>query len=113
MASPRSPDQPPIMDQSATGWHPEEIKAAIRKQYGSLSELARRWNVHRTLLSHALRQTSASAPTERLIAAAIGKAPHVLWPERWNAAGEPLPRAGLAKPAAGRRSQSTQKRGSP
>lgn len=79
-------------------WHPELIKAQLRIRHPSLAALARQWGVSKQLISVVLRHPSASIRIERRIAAELGTTPQAIWPDRWDAAGEPLlPRAGLAK----------------
>jgi len=69
------------------GWHPEDIKAALRKKHGSITRLAERWGYHRTAISTVLRRPGASAPVELRIAQALDLSPHILWPDRWSPEG--------------------------
>lgn len=86
------------MPQQPPGWHPEDIKAALRKRYGSLEHLCRTWGLNRCAISNALRDASHSVPTEMRIALALGMRPQVLWPDRWDAAtGKALPRPSKAE----------------
>ena len=79
------------MTQPASGMHAEDIKAAIRKRYGSLGALAARWEMHETIISRVLRDPLASIRTEQRIAEALNTTPRRLWPNRWSADGSPLP----------------------
>jgi Ner family transcriptional regulator len=74
------------------GWHREDIKAALVKRYGLIVRLSETWGYHRSMITGVLRNPCFSIPVERRIAAALDVTPHVLWPDRWNPGGEPLPR---------------------
>lgn len=79
------------------GWHPEDIKAELRKRFGSLRDLCRSWGLNDHAISNVLRDPSHSVPTEMRIALALGEKPQVLWPDRWDVAtGEQLPRPSKA-----------------
>lgn len=82
------------MPQQAPGWHAEDIKAELRKRYGSLLRLSRTWGLNRAAVSNALHDPAHSIPTEMRIALALGVRPQVLWPDRWDAEGKSLPRPG-------------------
>lgn len=75
------------MPHSAEGWHPEDIKAAVRKTGITLSQLA---------LDHGLSESACrvalirpSLPGETAIAAQIGVAAHEIWPDRYEPDGSP------------------------
>lgn len=74
------------------GWHTEDIKAALRKQFGSLSALSVAWGLHPSAVSGAINGRKRSVPVERRIAKALRRTPHTLWPDRWSPSGSPLPR---------------------
>ena len=74
------------------GWHPEDIKAALRKRFGSLSFLAHQWGVSRQAVSQVITGPLGSIPIERRIADLLGTSPHRIWPERWSEEGAPLSR---------------------
>jgi Ner family transcriptional regulator len=76
-----------------TGWHAEDIKAALRKRFGGLCALSESWGLHHTAISNTLRRPFNSMRVERRIAAALGRSPHELWPDRWRTDGSPLPRS--------------------
>lgn len=90
------------MPQPPPGWHPEDIKAALRKRFGPLTTLSRSWGLDRTAISCVLRDPAHSVPTELRIALVLGVPPHELWPDRWDVVtGRRLPRPDKAdrKPA--------------
>ncbi len=64
--------------------HPEDIKAAIRKQGITLAELAASAGVSKQAVSAALDRRS-SERVDQLIADFIGLKPHQIWPSRYNA----------------------------
>lgn len=68
---------------SLNDWHPEDIKAAIRKRGCSMSELARAngYNQPRTF-SNVLRAPYPKVQT--IIADFLGKRPEEIWPSRYR-----------------------------
>ena len=72
-------------------WHPEDIKAAIRKTGASLTALAVRHGLSESAVRTTLRQPWPRV--QAIIARHIGLAPQILWPSRYDAKGRPL--AGL------------------
>lgn len=80
--SKESPRQPAL-----SGWHPEDVKAAIRKRGVSLSELSVRHGFSDAYLRNALQRPIYDA--EQIIAAFIGEQPQVIWPDRYDADGNP------------------------
>jgi len=72
------------------GWHPIDIKAAIHKRKGTLTQIA----LDAGLASSACRRALIEryAPAEKAISDFLGIAPQVLWPDRYDAQGQPLPR---------------------
>lgn len=85
------------MPQPPKGWHVEDIKAALRKRYGTLQRLSLTWGLHPSAITNTLGTPAYSVPTEKRIALALGVRPQVLWPDRWDTAGQPLPRSGKSK----------------
>jgi Ner family transcriptional regulator len=85
------------MSQPAQGWHPEDIKAALRKRYGTLRLLSRTWGLHHSAITNTVGTPAHSVPTEKRIALALGVRPQELWPDRWDADGKALPRPGKSK----------------
>ena len=71
-------------------WHPEDIKAAIRKTGVSLSALSSSLG----FTDAAVRQVLARPwpRLQALIAEHLGMQPHLIWPSRYDAAGQPLRR---------------------
>jgi Ner family transcriptional regulator len=68
-------------------WHPADIKAALEKRGLSLRRLGIANGFLPNSLNQALRRQWPNA--ERVIAAAIGKAPHEIWPSRYERDGRP------------------------
>lgn len=66
----------------------EWIKYQLRTKGTSLARLARELNVSDTAVKNAKR--TAYPRMERAIAKALGLKPIDLWPERWNANGNPF-----------------------
>jgi Ner family transcriptional regulator len=73
-------------------WDVEGIKAALRRRYGSLSNLARSLGKNERYIAETLRRPDYSVPAERQIAEALDVPLHELWPRRWNVDGTPKPR---------------------
>lgn len=69
-----------------TGWHKEDIKAAIRKRGKTLVALARENNIAEATVRSALVRPLTSG--ERVIAAFLDIPLHELWPERWTIDGQ-------------------------
>ena len=84
----------------STEWHREDIKAELRKRFGSVVKLSAEWGYARSAISHVLTTPCFSMPLERRIAAALGVPLHTLWPDRWTPEGAPLPRSGKGSSAA-------------
>lgn len=66
----------------ASDWHPEDIKAAVRKSGTSLAALAREAGMAPNAFGHVLRFPRATA--ERVIARALDVHPKVIWPSRYH-----------------------------
>ena len=79
------------------GMHYEDIKAALRKRFGPITLLSLQWGLCRSAIVESLRNPRASQRVELLIANALQKAPHEIWPDRWDISGAPLPRCSLAE----------------
>jgi Ner family transcriptional regulator len=68
-------------------WHPEDIKAAIRKKGTSLQAMSLDLGYSRSTLRNAL---NIPAPKyERIIAEFLGTTPQKIWPSRYHADGSP------------------------
>lgn len=77
--------QKPVSTQS--GWHPEDIKCALRKRGLSLADVSRAIGLRGDSARVALRQPWPRV--ERAIADALGVTPEELWPGRYDTAGRP------------------------
>jgi Ner family transcriptional regulator len=77
-----SPDKP-------TQWHPEDVKAAVRKTGSTMMEVALAAGLHRTAVSNCLRWPIPAA--NRAIAAHLGLPVGEIWPDWYGADGELLP----------------------
>lgn len=97
------------MPQSPPGWHPEDIKAALRKRYGTLRRLSQTWGLHHSAITNTLGDPAYSVPTEMRIALALGVRPQELWPDRWDAGGNALPRPSRQQARPERSVQTSQK----
>ena len=76
---------------SPSGWHPEDIKAAVRKTGITLSRLAQLHGYHRSAMLNAIRQ-HGYGPCEAIIASHLGVTPQELWPDRYDSQGRPIDR---------------------
>ena len=91
-------------------WHPEDIKAAVRKSGTTLVDLAKDNQLHISTVGAALRRPSAMA--EAIIARQIGATPQAIWPSRYDGEGNPVTRRGVRPhPKARNRNVKRQKRG--
>lgn len=68
------------------GWHPEDIKAEVRKKGTTLSKLATDHGGAESLCRAALRRPSPQG--EKIIAAFLNIPLQVLWPERYAPNGD-------------------------
>lgn len=82
MSKLNSPKKPAPRD-----WHRADIKAALEKSGWSLRRLSLANEYSESALSAALKQPYPKA--ERIIAAAIGIKPELIWPSRYNPDGTP------------------------
>jgi Ner family transcriptional regulator len=69
---------------NAADWHPADVLAALKKRGQSLAGLS-------VAAGKALKQPWPAL--EHLVAQAIGVAPQVIWPSRYDGDGNPAPRA--------------------
>lgn len=68
---------------SPRDWHPEDIKAAVRKtRFGSLVALARAYGLPRHACAHACHTSNFHG--EMAIAEALGRSPREIWPSRYE-----------------------------
>ncbi|MCB1833153.1 MAG: helix-turn-helix domain-containing protein [Geminicoccaceae bacterium] len=77
-----------------TGWHPEDIKAEIRKRGMTLKDLSISLGMHPTACRKVLEFPLLRA--ELAIAKLIQVPPQELWPDRYNERGQPI-RRGLQR----------------
>lgn len=75
------PFKPPKGD-----WHPEDIKAAVRKKGTTLAELARAAGLQDRACNHALRYPHFWG--EMAIAECLSLSPRQIWPSRFTENGE-------------------------
>lgn len=80
------------MARNQRDWHQEDIKAELRKQFGSLGHLSERWGLCSSAISDTLRRPNNSMRVERRIADVLRVPLHELWPARWGTDGSPLRR---------------------
>jgi Ner family transcriptional regulator len=72
------------MARKPSGWHAENIKAELRKRFGTLACFADHIGLGRTAISDVFVAHRSSARVELLVAAAIGVPVQELWPDRWT-----------------------------
>ncbi|OYV89686.1 MAG: hypothetical protein B7Z57_11710 [Acidiphilium sp. 37-60-79] len=90
------------MAQKYTGWHRENIKAEIRKKFGSFSAFGATLGLKKASISAVLHRSNASVRVERAIASALELNPHEIWPDRWRTDDTPiLPRLKVKHPKGG------------
>lgn len=70
---------------SPTGWHAEDIKAAIRKRGMTLSALATSHELDESACRAALIRSQPEA--EKVISLYLGVPLHELWPDRYDESG--------------------------
>jgi len=66
-------------------WHPEDIKAAVRKKGWTLSELARTYGLSDVSVRRSLRKPHFYG--ELAIAEILGLSPRQIWPSRFETNG--------------------------
>ena len=71
-----------------TDWHPEDVKAAIRKTGITLTALALAHGLSESAVRQALRRRQPRA--QGVIARHLGLPPRAIWPSRYDAQGRPL-----------------------
>lgn len=62
------------------GWHPEDIKAALRKRGVTLAALSRRHGYSPEAVGLVVRGARTSAPLRQIVARELGVPVTVLWP---------------------------------
>lgn len=78
------------MARKPVGMHIEDIKADLRKQFGTLVAVSRHFGLNPNAVSVVLSQPGHSIPTERKIADLLGRQPYEVWPDRYHADGSPV-----------------------
>jgi len=73
---------------STPDWHPEDIKAAIRKTRITLRQLALDHGLNGTAINTALRQPWPRV--EAIVAKRLGRRPQDIWPSRYYDDGTPV-----------------------
>jgi Ner family transcriptional regulator len=73
-------------------WHPEDIKAELRKRLGNLTDLSKSWGFHRAAVSTAIQRPRGRPAVALLIAEALKQPPHTLWPDHYSPEGDSKPR---------------------
>jgi Ner family transcriptional regulator len=73
---------------NAPDWHPADVLAALKKRGHSLAGLSVANGYHPTAAGKALKRSWPAM--EAIIAAAIGLAPAMIWPSRYDATGQPV-----------------------
>lgn len=76
------------MKRPATDWHPEDVKAAVRKSGTSLTALALTHGLSESAVRRALIQPWPNV--QAIIAKHLGRKPQDIWPSRYDARGRPL-----------------------
>jgi Ner family transcriptional regulator len=74
-------------DRQLFGWHPEDVKAAIRKKGVTLTELALRHGYSECYLRNALIRPLYEG--EQIIARFLKMKAQEIWPDRYDADGTP------------------------
>jgi len=70
--------------------HAEDIRAAIRKKYGTMAALSRELGKHPNTVATVISQPGHSMIVERKICEALGFEPHVVFPDRYQYDGAPV-----------------------
>lgn len=81
------------MARKFVGWHVENIKAELRKRFGTLAAFAKAAEVSPQIVSDALHSPNASSRVEQIIASHLGVPAAEIWPDRWTREGKKIDRA--------------------
>ncbi len=73
----------------ARGMHAEDIKAALRKKWGTLEAFSAHLGRCRGAVSLAITYPGYSVPVEKEVAADLGLQPRDVWPDRYQPDGTP------------------------
>lgn len=75
------------LSRSLSAWHPEDVKAAIRKKGKTLSDLSREHGYSEAYLRNALSRPLHDG--EQIIARFLGVPAQEVWPDRYDQEGNP------------------------
>ena len=89
-------------------WHPEDVKAALRKAGHTLSGLSVEKGYSPSAVGRVLRRPAARV--QAVIAAALEKKPQDIWPSRYHADGTPRRRGQYSRPRAAAQRQNAKGR---
>ncbi|WP_082267091.1 helix-turn-helix domain-containing protein [Komagataeibacter europaeus] len=78
------------MARKPCGMRPEDIKAELRKRYGSLAHISRQLGLNPNAISAPICRPGNSVRTERHIAELLGMKPHEIFPDRFHTDGSPI-----------------------
>ncbi|WP_417783338.1 helix-turn-helix domain-containing protein [Terasakiella pusilla] len=79
----------PYSNPPVQNMHPEDVKAAVRKKFGSLAALARQNGVSDSVVRAALIRPQPTG--NRIIAKCLELSVHQLWPEWYGSDGQRIP----------------------
>lgn len=88
------------MAQKPRGMHAEDIKAEIRKRYGSLAKFSTMIGRDSRAVSKTIGTVGYSVPIEREIARVLGREPQNIWPGRYHHDGSPVSMTVIRTPTA-------------
>lgn len=77
------------MARNPTGMHPEDIRAEIKKKFGSLAAMSRHFKRHSNAIANTICQPGYSVPLEAEIAKVIERDVRDIWPARYHPDGSP------------------------
>ncbi len=78
------------MARKPSGMHVEDIKASLRKKWGSLAALSRHLGRNPNAVTQTLATPGYSVPIEIAIANELERNPHEVWPDRFHLDGSPV-----------------------
>ncbi|NVN45167.1 helix-turn-helix domain-containing protein [Asaia bogorensis] len=78
------------MAQKPCGMHAEDIRAAIRKKYGTMAALSRKLGKHQNTVATVISQPGHSIVLEQRICEELGLKPEIAFPDRYHADGTPV-----------------------
>lgn len=78
------------MARKPSGMHVEDIKAELRKKWGTLAALSRHLGKNANAVTQTLATPGYSVPTELAIAQELNRKPFEVWPDRFEHDGTPV-----------------------